>query len=179
MEQFYTHDRYYRYKDTSNKMHEGTFNRGMMQDEWERDVVDTEIIDPATGEVGIIPVSRMEKYVPDFDIEINVISKKPEDRDYYTNLAFHLHELGILIDSDLIKTLEEGRLPDGNEILENSALGKPLKELMLKLQEFPPEAQAIMNEEIQRTVDMVIQQLMAGMQARGQQEQLNQGGQLI
>lgn len=178
MEQFYTHDRYYRYKDTSNKMHEGTFNRGMMQDEWERDVVDTEIIDPTTGEVGIMPVSRMEKYVPDFDIEINVISKKPEDRDYYTNLAFHLHELGILTDADLIKTLEEGRLPDGNEILENSALGKPLKELMLKLQEFPPEAQAIMNEEIQRTVDMVIQQLMAGMQARGQQEQLNQGGQV-
>ena len=175
MAQFYTQDRYFRYKDTQNKLHEGTFNNSMMMDEWPRDIAQEEQIDPMTGQVSAVAVQRMEQYVPDFDVEIIIISKKPDDRDYYTNLAFQLQSLGILTDADLVKTLEEGQLPDADEIMQNSAAGQPLKQLSLQLQELPPDVQAIMNEQIQAVVDQTVQDLMAMVAQQEQQKQLAGG----
>jgi hypothetical protein len=173
--QFYTEERYYRYTDSQHNMHEGTFRNDEMFDVWSREVVQQEQIDPMTGQPMIVSKELQEYYVPDFDIEVTILPKKPDDRDYYTNLAFHLHELGVLTERHLLYTLEEGRLPDMEEILQDMATANEIKGMMQSLEQLPeiirPDAIASMKQAIDQTVQMAMSQ-MEQQAMQGQQQQI-------
>jgi hypothetical protein len=175
--QFYTEERYYRYTDSQHNMHEGTFRNDEMFDVWSREVVQEEVMDPMTGQPTIVSKELQEYYVPDFDIEVTILPKKPDDRDYYTNLAFHLHELGVLTERHLLYTLEEGRLPDMEEILQDMAMANEIKGMMQSLEQLPeiirPEAIESMKQAIDNTVGQAMRQMEQ--QAMQGQPMQNQG----
>ena len=163
--QFYTEERYFRYTDTNKVLHEGTFKSADIIDEWVRD---TDVAE--TGEA----VQRVEKFLPDFDIEIHVMSKKPDDRNYHTNLAFALFERQLMAGKDLLYTLDEGFLPDTEEILRNKAEENQVMELLQKVQSLPeqirPELFQAMEGAIDNTVDRAIQQMQQQAQMPMQQQ---------
>jgi hypothetical protein len=174
-EQFYTEERYYRYTDSQHVMHEGTFRNDEMFDVWARELSQEEVLNPQTGQVEIVQKEIKEYYVPDFDIEVTIISKKPDDRDYYTNLAFQLHQLGILTEKHLLFTLEEGRLPDMEEILKDMAMSNEIKAMMQQIQELPeiirPEIIESMKQAIDQTVQGAMRQMEQQAMAQGQMPQ--------
>lgn len=175
--QFYTEERYYRYTDSQNTMHEGTFRNDEMFDVWSREVLQEESIDPMTGQPIMVTKELMEYYVPDWDIETTILSKKPDDRDYYTNLAFHLHELGILTEKHLLYTLEEGKLPDMEEILQDMAMANELKGMMQTIEQLPEVIRPELIESMKRAIDQTVQQAMRQMEQQAMQGQpmQNQG----
>jgi hypothetical protein len=71
---------------------------------------------------------RQERFIPDFDIDITIISKKPDDRNYYTETAFNLYNLGWLTGEDLLYTLDEGKLPDTKDIIDHVYAQNPIKQ---------------------------------------------------
>jgi hypothetical protein len=173
-EQFYTEERYYRYTDSLHNMHEGTFRNEEMFDVWSRELSQEEIMNPETGQLEIVQKEMIEKYVPDFDIEVTILSKKPDDRDYYTNLAFELHNRGILTEKHLLFTLDEGRLPDMEEILQDMATQNEIKAMFQSLEQIPeiirPEVIENMKQAINQTVQGAMQQMEQQAMAQGQQQ---------
>jgi len=86
-------------------------------------------------------VARKERFIPDFDIDVEVVSKRPNDREYFTNSAFQLANMGIAGPEDVLYTLEEGKLPEREDILEGMKARNQVQALTAQLQELPPEAQ--------------------------------------
>lgn len=169
-EQFYTEERYYRYTDSEHIMHEGTFRNEEMFSVWTRELAQEEILNPETGQLEIIQKEISEYYVPDFDIEINILPKKPDDRDYYTNLAFELHNRQILTDKHLLFTLDEGRLPDMEDILKDMAMQNEIKGMVQQIDQLPEAIKPKVFENMKMAIDQTVQQTMQFME----QQAMNQ-----
>ena len=158
--QFYTEERYYRYTDDAGETQEGTFRNQEIFDSWARDVSTETVVDPMTGQEVPTTVERIEYFVPDFDISISVMSAKPDDRNYYSQTAFQLYEMGITDAEDILYTLDEGKLPDSQEILSKLKTRDRMKALTDMLQQMPPEAQQMAFE----SMGQVVEGVMAGVQ---------------
>jgi hypothetical protein len=141
IDQFYTEDRYYRITGNDGKIKEGTFNRQNMEQEWPRETVQVDQTDPTTGEIYQEPVQRMEKYIPEFDVKVTILSEKPTDRNYYTSLAMELYGMQLLTPEDLLYTLDEGKLPPTEDILQNLREQNATMAIVNQVQQLPPELQ--------------------------------------
>jgi hypothetical protein len=158
--QFYTVDRYYRIRDPHGNVIEGTLNKDEMLSSWVRE----EYPDPVTGQM----VQKEEKFVPEFDIQVKIIDEKPTDRNYYTNTALQLFGMNLMVPEDVWYTLEEGKFPPKDEVVEKITARDQLAQIMQGMEGLPPEAQqAYMN---------VLQSTMANLQQGVQQMGGGQGG---
>lgn len=110
MEQFYTEDRYYRVKGRDGNISEGILNKNEMFLRWDRITVDQE-----TG----MQVSKPERFEIEFDVNVKIIDEKPTDRGYYTTTALQLYPQGLISIEDVWYTLEEGKFPPKETILDN------------------------------------------------------------
>jgi phosphorylcholine metabolism protein LicD len=138
--QYYTEERYYRYEDNKGDVYEGTFRNDELFDVWAREMVEV----PQTDEMGnqyTEQVPRNEIFIPEFDIKVTVLSSKPDDRNYYTQLAFDLHNLGLLVGEDLLYTIDEGKLPPTDEILQKVNAQDLVKQMISDLGKLPQEVQ--------------------------------------
>jgi len=153
--QFYTEDRYFRIKGTDDKVVEGTFNRQQMFDSWAREVV----TDPLTGQ----ETEKLEYFVPEFDIKVDVINSKPNDRNYYSNIAFTMYDRQLMTGEDLWKTIDEGKFPHVEDILEHVETQNMVLGMVKKMEQVPPE----FKEQLMALNDQMIQKIL--MQV-GQQE---------
>jgi hypothetical protein len=107
--QFYTEERYYRIRDNDNKVIQGNIRNDDIMKQYTREIGITE-----QGE----SIEMIEKFVPEFDVSVRIISEKPTDRNYYTNLALQLYQMQLLEPEDLLTTLEDGKMPPINNIIE-------------------------------------------------------------
>jgi hypothetical protein len=121
--QFYTEDRYYRLKGDDGQIIEGTFNNQMMFRQWERED------------------GKQETFTPEFDIDVKIMDEKPQDRSYYTNTAFELLGVGGMTIEHLWYTLDEGKFPPKEQILEDLKTQNMVMQLMEKMKSMPPEQQ--------------------------------------
>jgi len=64
-----------------------------------------------------------EEFIPEFDIKVRVGDEKPSDRNYYTNIALKLFGSAMGINA-LWKTLDEGKFPPIDEILQEVTIMK-------------------------------------------------------
>jgi hypothetical protein len=177
--QYYTEDRYYRYVDSQNNINEGTFRNDEIFDVWSREMQQKEMIDPTTGEAMVDPttgepmqqqVELQEYFVPEFDVDVDIISKKPNDREYYTNIAFQLHQLQILSPEDLLFTLEEGRLPETADIIEHLHARNQLAGMTAQIQQLPQDMQDIAVQNMAMALQQTVQGLMGQIQGKAQQQ---------
>lgn len=84
------------------------FKRKMLVKTWEREVVYDE-----SGQ----EIIKKEEFIPEFDITVKVAEDRPTDRSYYVTLATQL--LGKAMGPKCFwKTIDEGKFPPINEILE-------------------------------------------------------------
>jgi hypothetical protein len=177
--QFYTEDRYYRYVDSQNNINEGTFRNDEIFDVWSREMQQKKMIDPNTGEAMVDPttgepmqqqVELQEYFVPEFDVDVDIISKKPNDREYYTNIAFQLHQLQILSPEDLLFTLEEGRLPETADIIEHLHARNQLSGMTAQIQQLPQDMQDVAVQNMAMALQQTVQGLMGQIQGKAQQQ---------
>lgn len=165
--QFYTEDRYYRIRGTDKKIKEGFVNVNEMTKKWERE--QKEIKNNETGEIE--KVSMNEEYMPEFDIEVTIMSEKPTDRGYNEQLANMLHSKQLLSPEHLLFTIDNGKLPPTQDILQHIYSRQPLLDVMSKIQELPEETQ----EQIMNTLKQAIeqsQQTLQGEQMQQEQQEL-------
>lgn len=160
IDQFYTEDRYYRITGNDGKIKEGTFNRQKMEQEWPRETVQVDQTDPTTGEVYQESVDRMEKYVPEFDIKVSILSEKPTDRNYYTSLGMELYGMQLLTPEDLLYTLDEGKLPPIEDILTNVRSQNATLAIVNQVQTLPPEMQQQALQTMQGSIQPFVQQAL-------------------
>ena len=175
--QFYTEERYYRYEDETGNVQDGTYKGDEIFDVWDREQI--EINDPVTGGVMLVP--RQERFIPDLDMDVTVLSSKPDDRSYYTNLAFQLYNMQLLTSEHLYYTLDEGQLPPTEDIIKAVNAQNLVMGLIDSMTKFPPEFQ----QQIIQTVNQIVDQMktqFAVTEAGGKipdmpgQEQQAQGG---
>ena len=152
IEQFYTEERYYRVKGLDGKIKEGTFQADEMYMSWER-----EDINEDTGEEMLFE----EKFVPEFDVDVKILSEKPNDRSYNTSVAFDMYDRGLMTDEDLWNTLDEGQLPPVNMIIQNYRKNDMVKKMMGDIQALPEEMQPQLMEQMAQLIEGMIQQPMA------------------
>lgn len=119
------------------------------------------------GEAIAQPV--MEEYVPKFDIRVNISVDKPQDREYWIQLAFNLLQMrdpitGLpIIDMEAVQyTIQNGRMEPFDVIQERIEAQAGLQQQMAQLQQ--------QNQELGGQVQQLIQALT-------QQEQANMQGQ--
>jgi len=178
--QFYTEERYYRYTDSNDKTHEGTFSNDEIFDVWARETIEQPIVDPNTGEPMMDPmtgepmtetVEQNERFIPEFDVEIQIISKRPDDRDYHTNLGFELYNREIIGAEGLLYTLEEGKLQEREDILEEYYARNQIAQLVNQVQQLPPELQGVAMERMVQMLQATVQQGMMQSQQQAQMQQ--------
>lgn len=111
----------------------------------------------------------MEEYVPKFDIRVNISVDKPQDREYWIQLAFNLLQMrdpitGLpVIDMEAVQyTIQNGRMEPFDVIQERIEAQAGLQQQMAQLQQ--------QNQELVGQVQQLIQALT-------QQEQANMQGQ--
>lgn len=111
----------------------------------------------------------MEEYVPKFDIKVNISVDKPQDREYWIQLAFNLLQMrdpitGLpVIDMEAVQyTIQNGRMEPFDVIQERIEAQAGLQQQMAQLQQ--------QNQELGGQVQQLIQALT-------QQEQANMQGQ--
>jgi len=159
-EQFYTEERYWRIKGPDDKtVEDGTFSNANMYDVWRRETVEDEM-----GNV----VNIEEHFVPDFDIVVDIISKKPTDRNFYANVAFTMHDRQAITKEDLWKTIDEGRLPDLDLVLQHLNAQDQVQQMISMLGELPPDIQqdlmqgklAELQEVVQETQNLLMESKM-------------------
>lgn len=190
--QFYTEERYYRITGKDNVVSEGTFKNTDMMREWVRDTQEVPVLDEAGNQViDSLPVPNaegtldfenvprtemqdmIEKYVPDFDVKVVVVSEKPTDRNYYTNLAMKLYELQLLSPEDLLMTFEEGKLPNTQDIIDKLHARQPVQEILSQIEQMPEEIQGVVHQQFQMAMQQIVQNIMMQEQQGGVQ-----GGQM-
>ncbi len=149
-EQFYTEERYYRVKGPDGEtIDDGTFSNEDMYDVWIREVVLT-----GDGE----GQEMKEHFVPDFDITIDIVNAKPTDRNFYANIAFTMHDRQAITVKDLWKTIDEGRLPDLDMVLQHLFAQDSIQGMIAALGELPPEVQEHLMNHHMEELSMAIQQ---------------------
>jgi hypothetical protein len=170
--QFYTEERYYRYCGSNGETIEGTFKNDELFDTWVRETEQEPMIDPATGQPTIdemtgLPINNLidktERFIPTLDVDVTIISTKPNDRNYYTSTAFQLFQIGWLTGEDLLYTLDEGKLPDTEDIIDHVHAQDAVKAMMAQIASLPPEMQQQAQGAMQQVVQAMSQQ--AAMQA--------------
>lgn len=159
MAQFYTEDRYYRVRGSDNKMKEGTINSNELYQEWTREYETQETIDPMSGQPVQMMVEKKERFVPEFDVKVTILSEKPTDRGYYTQLAFNLYQMQLLTAEDLYHVLEEGKLPPTNDILDHLQAQNQVMAMVSQIQKLPPEAQQMAMQQINSAMGEFMQQV--------------------
>lgn len=157
--QFYTEDRYYRVKDSNGEVKDGMFNREKMMAEWVRE----ERIDEQGNLIEI-----KEKYVPEFDCKVTIMSEKPNDRNYYTTVAQQMFQQQLMTGEDLWYTIEEGKFPPKEDILLHLQQQNMLMGMLAKIQELPPETQPIAQQMFEEALQLLTNTVGA---AEGQQTQ--------
>jgi hypothetical protein len=96
-------------KTQKEKPKSAVFKRNMLVKTFARETIK----DPETGEV---TESKVEEFIPEFDIKIKIAEDKPTDRNYYVTLAMQL--LGTALGMKAFwKTVDEGKFPSTEEIL--------------------------------------------------------------
>ena len=98
-----------------------TYNPDLIYDTWERELEDGSTV--------------KEKYLPEYEIRVSISDAKPNDRDYYINLANMLFERGLVDEESYLDTIETGKLPNINIIKTR------LEQLKQQLQQQMPEQQ--------------------------------------
>ena len=163
-EQFYTEDRYYRIRGAYNKIQEGTLNNQEMLNSWDREIVEKE-----NKETGMIEQQvQKEMFVPEFDIKITILSEKPTDRNYNTQLAYNLHNMQLLSPEDLFYVLEEGKLPPTKDILQHIYARQPIMDVLADIQELPTEIQQQIMDNLKQSIQQ--SQMMAEQMAIQEQQ---------
>ena len=163
--QFYTEDRYYRVRGENGEVNKGKIKAEDLTKEWTRDTQIEEQFDEVSGQMIQIPKAMNEKFIPEFDIKVVVVSEKPTDRNYYTNLAMQLYQMQLLVPEDLLSTLENGKLPPMDDILKKVQAQQPMMAIAEQLKELPPE----MSQQITGQITQMVQGIMQ--QAQGPQQQ--------
>ena len=88
-----------------------------------------------------------ESYFPELDIRVSIVDAKPNDRQYYINIANMLFERGFIDMVSYLETVEEGKLPPKEIIMERLEIEKQKKmEEMLAVQQAQQE-QALATEQ--------------------------------
>lgn len=151
--QFYTEDRYYRLKGNNGETIFGTFNNQMMFQEWERED------------------GKFEMFVPEFDVSVKIMDEKPTDRNYYTSTAFELVGMGAMTIPQLWYTLEEGKFPPKDQILEELQSRDMAMQLTEMLKQVPPE----MQQQFMQLIGQQVQQIAATSQGQEQMQPQPQG----
>ena len=123
--QFYTEDRYYRLKGADGNIVDGILNSDMLFHTWERED------------------GKVERFVPEFDIDVKVMDEKPTDRNYYTQTAMEMLKLGGMTIEHLWYVLDEGKFPPKNKILEDLKQKDMAMQIMELLEERPELAEQI------------------------------------
>ena len=185
--QFYTEERYYRYVGSNNEVMEGTFRNDEIFDVWARETNQEPVLDVNSqpivnqdGSPAVRDVQKMEYFVPDFDIDINIISKKPDDRNYYTSLAMELYSKQLLVMEDLFYTLDEGKLPSTEDVITHVKAQNVVLGMIGQIQQLPPEVQQQAQQQMQQMLQMLVQQFaqqkmqgaMGGMPQQQQPQQM-------
>ena len=170
MAQFYTEDRYYRVRTSDNKIRDGKINAMELHREWVREYEQVEEIDPATGAPTMVVVEKKERFVPEFDIKVTILSEKPTDRSYYTTLAFDLYNMQLLTAEDLYATLEEGKLPPVNDILENLKSQNEVMAMISQIQALPEQAQQMALQQMKEGLGALTQNIQQIEQLKGRKE---------
>jgi hypothetical protein len=132
--EFYTEERYYRLKNIDGTKEKVPFTRDTFMKEYQ---YETGITD--TGE----SIPMLEKFTPELDISVRILSEKPTDRGYYTNLAFQLYQLQLIDYEDLLKTLDEGKLPS-IELLIQKLKDKAQQAQLQQMIQQPPQGPPLM-----------------------------------
>jgi len=169
--QFYTEDRYYRVRGTDKKIKEGVINTNEMTKTWDRE--QKQIENKETGEIE--NVSLTEEYMPDFDIEVTIMSEKPNDRGYNEQLANMLHSKQLLSPEHLLFTIDHGKLPPTQDILQHIYSRQPLLDVMSKIQELPEEVQEKVMSTLKQAIEQSQQTLQGQQIQQEQQEMIEQG----
>ena len=84
-----------------------SFEPSYIKEQWKRNVGEEEVI---------------ESYYPELDIRVNIVDAKPTEREYYINLANMMHDRGLIDRQSYLETLEDGKLPQKEVILERLKL---------------------------------------------------------
>lgn len=172
--QFYTEERAYRFEDSAGQVQEGTFRGDEIFDVWDREQVS--IQDPLSGQTMMVP--RQEKFIPEFDLDCTVLSTKPDDRSYYTQLAFQLYGMQLLTAEHLYYTLDEGQLPPTEDILKAVNAQNLVMGLVNSVSKFPPEFQQQIIQVASQIIDQMKTQFTVT-EASGRMPNLPQQGQMM
>jgi len=136
--QFYTEDRYYRLKGQDGNAISGTFSNSEMFKPWDREKTETE--------------TKVENFVPEFDINVKIMDEKPTDRNYYVNTALTMFKGKGMTLADLWYTIEEGKFPNKDDILEHVENQDEAVMLTEALNKMQPEQKQQIIQMIQQAV---------------------------
>jgi hypothetical protein len=170
--QYYTEDRYYRIKGTDGKMKEGTLRADDMYMQWDREPLTDNEGNFILGEDGT-KLYRKEKFVPEFDIKVTILSEKPTDRNYYTSVAFEMFARQLMTGEDLWYTIEEGKFPCKEDILKHLYAQDSVKQLIAQIGNLPPEIQQQVMQVTQQSIQSVLMSI--AMSQQGVQQGMQQG----
>jgi hypothetical protein len=167
--QYYTEERYYRYEDATGEIQEGKFSNNEIFDVWDRETRETQGVDEM-GQPTMQQESRQEKFIPDFDITCTVVSSKPNDRQYYTQLATDLHAKQLLDAEDLFYTLDEGKLPPTENIIKKLMAKDMLQSITSQMGQLPQELQQQLMQQVQQQIQQMSAQFQQEQQGQQQQQ---------
>ena len=142
-EQFYTEERYYHLEGENGERESGYLSNQDMKKQWVR-----------TMEVEGKEVTTIESYVPELDIRVRIMDERPTDRNYYVNTASALMGANAIDIESLWDTMEDGKFPPKNIILERLERQNMAMQIMKGIEEVPQQAQAQL---IQQFAQMVAQ----------------------
>jgi hypothetical protein len=142
--QFYNDQRFYRVKGADGEVQAGTFSNQDIRRQWQREGLDE------TGQ----PVPKVETYIPEFDISVKIMDEKPTDRNYYTTTGTEMYKSGAMDIESLWYTLEEGKFPPAQTVLERLAAKDIGLQISQAMQTLPPDVQQML---IQSLAEMMAQ----------------------
>jgi hypothetical protein len=116
--------------------------------------VGEDTVDPATGQM----VQNKEFFVPEFDIEVKILDEKPTDRNYYTQTALNLYPTGLMTKEDVWYTLDEGKFPPKDDVLEHLRMQDMMMQMMQGMQALQPDAQQALMNLMQSAMGQLAQQ---------------------
>lgn len=117
----------------NNMPYQEEYDPNVVMKSWEREV-DGEIV--------------QETYFPEYDIRVTIVDAKPNDRQYYINIANMMHERGFIDMISYMETIEEGKLPPKEVIMERLEVEKQKKmEEMLQVQQMQQQQSMQMEQQ--------------------------------
>ena len=173
-EQFYTEQRYYRIKGSNGKTISGTIVNDDMYAEWDR-VVKDENGEIQLDELGN-PIVKKERFVPELDVRVQILSEKPTDRNYYTSVGFEMFARGLMTGEDLWYTIEEGKFPPKDDILKNVTSQNLAMQITGSLQKLPPQMQEGATNIVKQSLDQVLANAQQYEMAQKQMQKIAQKG---